>query len=311
MKKLFILILLSSFVFASYEKVKVGTISPYYSNKISEFELEQIIKEVEIIFENQLNMNVFDYSYDGKPIDIVYIKASTLERRIKRKEKLLDSKLQKIKRFQKSFDLNQKQIKINQKILNEKTKNFNRKVKSLNEYIKGKNSQKSISKSEYEKIKKYVSSKRRSIDKELKLLKKEQRNTRKLTNRFNQKIFSYNNQIRDYNRQSKQLESMLRRFKKVKGKAFGVKEIKLKTYYKNGKKVKQEKVVTNSMNKIEIYGFESKAELKAVLAHEIAHLLGLPHTNTKKALMNPILQKNQLEKLELLPEDIALFRKYF
>ena len=46
------------------------------------------------------------------------------------------------------------------------------------------------------------------------------------------------------------------------------------------------------MNKIEIYGFDNKQELKVILAHEIAHLVGIPHINVKDALMNPILQKS-------------------
>ena len=46
-----------------------------------------------------------------------------------------------------------------------------------------------------------------------------------------------------------------------------------------------------------VYGFESIDELRAVLAHEIGHLVGIPHIDIKNALMNPILQENQKNKL--------------
>jgi predicted Zn-dependent protease len=65
------------------------------------------------------------------------------------------------------------------------------------------------------------------------------------------------------------------------------------------------------MNKIEIYGFESKDELKAILAHELAHLLGIPHIDAKGSLMNPILQENQIEQLSLSKKDIINFKKNF
>jgi hypothetical protein len=65
------------------------------------------------------------------------------------------------------------------------------------------------------------------------------------------------------------------------------------------------------MDKIEIYGFESLGELKAVLAHEIAHLVGVHHINEHNALMNPILQKNQIEDLFLTIKDITNFKNNF
>ena len=92
---------------------------------------------------------------------------------------------------------------------------------------------------------------------------------------------------------SNELESMNRSFKKVKGKTFAQKKVTLKTYYKDGKKV-EERDVEKTMNKIEIYGFDNLAELKVIIAHEIGHLVGLPHIQVEHALMNPILQKKQM-----------------
>ena len=96
----------------------------------------------------------------------------------------------------------------------------------------------------------------------------------------------------------------------INGRTFGFQETTLKTSYINNKEVK-EKSIKNSMTKIEIYGFDSIEHLKIILAHEIAHLLGVPHINVKGALMNPILQEEQKEKLFLTLEDIENFRNNF
>lgn len=47
------------------------------------------------------------------------------------------------------------------------------------------------------------------------------------------------------------------------------------------------------------------------MAHEIGHLVGVPHIDAKNALMNPILQDNQIENLSLTQEDIRNFKENF
>ncbi len=76
---------------------------------------------------------------------------------------------------------------------------------------------------------------------------------------------------------------MGRNFSSVKGRAFGSISMVQRTSYKNGRKVK-EKIIKNSMDRIEIYGFDNLNQLKVLLAHEIGHLVGLPHINVKKML---------------------------
>lgn len=84
----------------------------------------------------------------------------------------------------------------------------------------------------------------------------------------------------------------------------------MKTYVEDGKKYEKKSIV-NSMNKIEIYNFESINQLKVVLAHEIAHLVGIPHINIKGSLMHPLLQEEQLNLLYLTNEDIVNFKNNF
>jgi predicted RNase H-like nuclease (RuvC/YqgF family) len=186
----------------------------------------------------------------------------------------------------------------------------NNKIDILNNYIKEVNKQKSLDKNEYNRVQEYVKKERSKIDLDLKEQRKAQSNLTKTLNQYNQKVFSYNNLSREINTLVSQIETMTRSVKKINGRTFGLQEITLKTIYKDGKMV-QEKSVQTDMDKIEIYSFDSLAQLKVVIAHEILHLVGIPHIEESSALMNPLLQKNQMERLYLTNEDIENFRKNF
>ena len=303
------LILLSTYLFSSYQMVYIGKIDKYYENKVSYDELRIILDEIESTFESTLGVHVFDYSRDGKPIDILYLASSKLEKKFKRKNDTLKRKQDNIKALEEYFYINQEKIDILKDEQSYKNNIFNNKVNDLNEYVKEKNTHR-LSKNEYTKVQKYVSTKKAKIKSELKVLKKEQRELKRIISKFNAKVISYNNKISQYNILSNELESMNRSFKKVKGKTFAQKKVTLKTYYKDGKKI-EERDVEKTMNKIEIYGFDNLAELKVIIAHEIGHLVGLPHIQVEHALMNPILQKKQKEELFLSHEDILNFRDNF
>lgn len=309
-KILFTTLLTLTFSNAAYEQLKIGKIDPYYSDKISYEDLRIIIDEIEKNFETTLNMNVFDYSESGKPIDILYVPASKLERRIKAKIDRLNNKQKKISKTQDSFYKLQEQIDILKSEVTYENSVLNEKINEFNKYVKDINKRKDFTKEQFINVKKEVASKKSKLDKDIRAFKSKQRKLKRRINSFNNKVHSYNHQIRDFNRLNNEIESMSRSFRKVKGKAFGTKQITLKTYYKDGKKVK-ETTISHSMDKIEIYGFNSYDELKAVLAHEIAHMVGIPHIQDKGALMNPILQENQLEKLELTYDDIINFNENF
>jgi predicted Zn-dependent protease len=98
--------------------------------------------------------------------------------------------------------------------------------------------------------------------------------------------------------------------KEVKGVAKGYTKTVLKTVYKDGKQYRT-KETKNYMEKIEIYGFDNLEQLKTILAHEILHLVGVGHIDTKGALMNLILQENQVKNLHLTSEDIKNFQNSF
>ncbi|NQY21702.1 MAG: matrixin family metalloprotease, partial [Campylobacteraceae bacterium] len=169
----------------------------------------------------------------------------------------------------------------------------------------------------YETKLKYVNNQRNRIKNDNQRIKIKKKEFKKLQREFNKYINSYNrvlnknnSLIYKHNRLHHKTTRMQKSFKEVKGISISNKEIQIKTYFKNGKKVK-EKTVTYTTRKIEIYSFETLQELKAILAHEIIHLLGIQHINVKGALMNPILQHNQIKELKLTIEDIRIVKKEF
>lgn len=306
LRTIFLILFIYTLSFAGFEKVRIGKIDSFYNDKITKQELENIIQEIEYTFENQLGTNVFDYSFEGKPIDLLYSSPSKLERNINYKaskqeqiEKEINSLRQKLPSSKKRIDSLKKRFK-------EKNNENNRKIREFNSYIKKVNQRKTISTQEYKELKEHVRKKKNQFHKEKKELEKIQRELNFLVKKYNSKINRYNNQISKFNTLSQEIESMSKTLKRIRGRTFGVQEITYKTYIKNGQKIR-EKNVSRSMSKIEIYGFDNKAQLKAILAHEIGHLIGMTHINTKGALMNPVLQENQESQLYLTLEDMENF----
>jgi len=309
-KIIFLTLFLFTFSNAEHQEVRIGTIDNYYASKITKTQLKEMLDEIETQFESQLGFDVFNYSKNGKPIDIIYMPDIKLEKQIERKTKRLQRKKEKIDELRRFFPDEQVRIDTYQKNLNKFAAYINKMTISLNSYITKANKRRDFNSSEYKKTQLYVETKQKRIKREIKNLRKERRTLRRMLDSYNKKIHSLNRLVNGYNTLNNQITRMSRSVKKVKGKTFGLKEVSLKTYYKDGKKVK-EKTVKTSMTKIEVYGFESKAKLKVILAHEIAHLVGIPHINVKNALMNPILQQSQIDNLSLIKEDIRNFKRNF
>lgn len=309
-KIIFPLLTLFTLSFASFQEVRIGKIDDFYKDKLTEQQLRTIIDEIKYTFESELNMNIFAYSQNGKSIDILFETPSKLEEKIQKKIENINSKLEKIQELKILFPQIKDEMSISQNSYNEQTSILNKKIEALNEYIRDVNKKGSLSKDEYLKVQNYINNEKNQIDLESKKQKKYHMDLTRLFNHYNQKVFSFNNLVNDVNRLNNEIESMNRSFKKIKGKTFGEENTTIKSYYKDGELVK-EKSTTITMNKIEIYGFDNLKQLKAVLAHEIAHLVGIPHIEAKNALMNPILDKSQEENLVLTPEDILNFKENF
>ncbi len=306
----FIFLLIFDFSFAAYQKITIGKIDSYYKNKITKEQLIHIINEIENNLEKKLNKNIFDYSPDGKPIDLLYLPQTKLEGKIKDKIQKISLLETDIKSYQNILKKQKKNLDIKKVQFYNRNKILNKNISELNKYIHTINKQKNISYHEFAQIKKDINKKQIDIKKEKKQLHNQYKQTNILVNNYNKIANKYNKNIENHNKYARELELINRGLSKVKGKTFINRNIKTKIVYENGKAKKANNIILD-MSRIEIYGFKNINELKVILAHEIAHLVGLPHINTQGALMNPVIQSNQIKNFLLTYEDIKLFEKYF
>lgn len=311
-KTLFLIPLFITSLYASFEKLTIGTMDSYYKNKISKEQIYKILKEIENDFETQLGKDIFDYSSDGKQINFIYLPPTSMEKSIARKIKRIKDKRQKITQLETFFSGKKEQIEDLSNNLKKEHDIVNNEIKTYNKYIKEINSNKNLTMEEFKKAKDYSLKEKKRLDSNIKNVNLKRRTLSKTIRTFNSNVIKYNNLISSFNRLNIELESMNRHYTKVQGRTYGFETTEKKTTFKDGKKVEETSTSSTTMNKIEIYGFKDLKELKIILAHEIAHLVGIPHTDEKDALMNPIIQKRQLEEgLFLTPADIKLFKNYF
>lgn len=297
-------------VVAEYKKVSIGTIDRYYKNKLTKEELTKIVKEIEIYFETKLGFDVFGLTNDGSPINILYVKPSLAQKRLDRYMQKFEKKKILKKELEEFLDSSKKPI---EKLIAQYDKEASKTKKLINKhniYLNKINKKKNLSQDEYNEIKIYDKKKRKEIKKQEKKAKNLFKKLKSHQRKYNRSINKYNNLIRALNTLSKNIENLSRSIKVVKGNAISNTEITKKSYMRNGEVFKVE-TQTHLDEKIEIYGFENKIELKTVIAHEIAHLVGIPHISSRGALMNPILQENQKKRLELTKDDIVNFKKHF
>jgi D-ribose pyranose/furanose isomerase RbsD len=297
-------------MYGKFEYVKVGNIDREFRDKIDENSLKNIIYEIKDRFNSQLGYSVFDYSNSGKPIDIVYMPPSQKKKRLQRAIKELESEKIKIENSELKLKNNKELLNIENNELNRHREIVNEKVKQYNEYISSINNKK-YTKDEYYKVKKEASEKEQIIKRVSKEFDIEKRRYNQSVREYNRQLSRYRTMINRYNQKIREIEVLSKSIKEVKGIAKGyTKEITEKKYT-NGKEVSRKTERTSYMEKIEIYGFDTLAELRAILAHELCHLVGVGHIESNGALMNPMLQKNQVKELYLSQDDIREIDKIF
>lgn len=64
-----------------------------------------------------------------------------------------------------------------------------------------------------------------------------------------------------------------------------------------------------SGDRIDVYQFSSKNDLKVTLAHEFGHALGMSHHQDPKALMYPTMSEQDIDQFKLQPADLLLFQQ--
>lgn len=310
MKSVFLLLIIFNIAFAQVQRVKVGEIDERYSHLISEESLIDIIKEIETLFETQLGFNVFDYSRDGKPIDILYIPPSQKKKRILRNQKKSIALKKKIDDYEVHISDEFTSTNLRNTQLVGEYDSLNKDIETLNAYILKNNAVKNISKKEYEEIKSYVSKEQAKIIKRKKDLELKKRKVNKALAVYRTKVARYNALIRKYNHLQRDIERLSNSYKEIKGVTKKRITTTKSTYVKDEKSITKEDLRTH-MEKIEIYDFENIDLLKVILAHELGHLVGVGHIDVDGALMHSYLQEEQVSNLSLTFDDVEAFRECF
>lgn len=309
MKNIFgFLLIFSSYLFAGYEKVQVGFIDQRFD--IQNYQVEELVKQIEQELESQVGINLFDYTSDGKNIDFIYMEPSQKKQNIQSILKTLKKDFQRIERLEGRLVEKQKRLLSKNKEVVEQKKELDTQILALNNQIDQFNNTKLDSKTEYAQRKKQIERTQRKLQSKIDKWNQRNRTYEVNLNAYNQLVIDYRFKVKQYNRLQRKVETLVRTSPEVQGVAKGYKQVVYKTFEKDGNTFidKQE---TQYMEKIEIYGFESLAHLKAILAHELLHLVGIGHVESKGALMNPILQENQVQQLQLSVEDIKAIKKSF
>ena len=311
LKTLFLLLLLVNISYAKFQTVSIGTIDKHYKNILSKEQLLVIIKDIDSLFESQLGFNVFDYCDDGKRIDILYLPPSKKKKKLLRDLEKSTSLKDQIDALQSYLSTTQKSSKLLKEQLNNEYLRLNQSIEDLNGVInKTKQTMHEISKAAYDDIQTEISTKKITIEKKQSSLEKRKKQFNRSVAALKQKIRKYNLLIGRYNRVHRDVEKLSSTLIEIKGVTRGEIKTAYKNYIEDGE-ISVKKSTDTHMKKIEIYSFDNLQQLKVVLAHELGHLAGVKHIDIDNALMNPLLQKKQLEELSLTYDDVQAFYEAF
>ncbi|MDD2358316.1 MAG: matrixin family metalloprotease [Thiovulaceae bacterium] len=303
---------MGSIAIAQFQQVRIGEISSKYKDSLSQKQLHDLIQEIKVQFERQLGYSVFEYSPSGLPINILFANESQRKKLLRRYKEDLTSTQNQIEQLDKHIADERGLFDKDTQTLKEVSDRLNRSIADLNSYIAKTNSTvSSLSKEQYQTLKQNIDAQQSNLKKEKKVFEQMRAGHNRDIREFNRMISRHNSLTRQYNSLVIRIESLSDSILEVKGKTIGKNITTVKTYTQDGKQIVQKENYSD-MEKIEIYGFDGNMnQLKAVLAHEIGHLVGVNHIKNKGALMNPLLQSNQIEKMTLTPDDMKAFNQVF
>jgi len=262
---------------------RFGHIDPRFN--VSKEDVKNVMKEVEDLWASALGRNLLNYSPNGTVvINLVYGKdqkrtenEQALSSRINILKKQVEMSKKEYQRLLKSFQKKKNELQTTISHYEELAKDYNKKIarwKTGSDIPKGK-------KQDIEKMKQQIAYLQSQI-------KKKHKNSESLRKRVNSKS-KHLNTIIDLQNQ------MIAKYNNTFS---DPQKFDQGRYIKDGNK-----------ERINIYQFSNRAELKTVLAHEAGHAMGLGHVDNPKSIMNAMMDKQDIFHLSLTREDIEAIRK--
>jgi hypothetical protein len=244
---------------------------------ITNEELREIMNQVEEIWEDNSEYNLFEYKEDAA-FKINFIFDSRQERILLNKR--LDSQLFELKKSQKSIFSEHTTLTDKYESLwdeySDDLKDFEKDIKKYNEDIKYWNDKGGAPEKEYNKLLdegKKLSEKQEGLEDAQKKINKLVKKINKLANQGEFLIDEYNNKVTTYNSKF----GTSKRFSQ--GEYFG--------------------------DKINVYQFRDEADLILTLAHEFGHALNIDHVQNSTSLMYYLMQDQDLNNLKLTTDDLT------
>lgn len=251
---------------------------------ITENQVKEVMKEIEHLWHGALDKELLTYSKDGQ-IAIhfeygeqqkFYEEEQTTSIRIEGKEQQLNTQEKEYQRLSEKFNESFEQYNTILTEFNNLIKNHNRQVGEL----QGKN----IS------------------PEEAKSIKQREENLKRLQNRLDQKYQEVESLRQRTNAQGEQLNEVNSQRNEMIA--------EYNSQFAVPKKFNQGRYVRKgSKEMIYVYQFKDMQSLKAVLAHEVGHALGISHVNNPASLMYELMSEQNVVDLELTKEDIEALRK--
>lgn len=266
---------------------KVGAIDPIY--KISEYELKNLLKDIEYEWEYKVGMNFLEYNENNEnstPINLIYNKD------IERYEFLNDN-IENHKVYGEALKDKEYQINLTKNNIDERQLEWSIKLKKFNKLV----SSGKISKYKY---------KNQKND-----LEYEQKNLNNDIRKFQEVLQKYNEEVDYYRENGKKIKTFKKDQNLDNHEKRGVTKIIKEQYIKKnifGNIVNKTEVIRAEA--IDIYRVNNLNELKLIIAHEMGHMFGLGHTQIKGALMHPLIQDLQKDKFKVTLADIDMAKTH-
>lgn len=262
---------------------RIGSIDERYD--LTRMELKNILDEVQVLWESAMKRDLMNYRKNGKvAIHLEY----TERQELSQEEKNLSARIERLNR----------QTEEARKIYQQRTSTYKKQKKELqsmiahykqvtNEYkrmIKKWKQRGGIPVSKKPEVQNF---KRRINALESEINEKEQ-TVESHRDQVNQKLEHINALI---DRRNDLINTYNRKFAEAK-------KFNQGSYYRRG-----------NLQRINIFQFSNRGELKAVLAHEFGHAFGIGHLSNPQAIMHAVMQQQNIYDLSLTQDDINALKE--
>ena len=260
---------------------RIGDIDPRFD--ISSEEVIAIMDQVESLWATALDRPLLSYRQDGKvAIHLVYSddqkrteQEQAFSERLQTKEDRIATMRREYQRLKDNFDKQQQEYQ-------QTLSTFNNRATAFNQLVKKWEGRKTPSKvvNRIKQMRNDISQMKAEVDRKRENLELIRNKTNATSRKLNRLVDQQNEMVATYNS----------RFSTTKK-------------FNQGRYIRQ-----GNHERINIFQFANKAQLKTVLAHESGHALGLNHVSNPESVMYRLMQQQNIFNLSLTDEDIEAIR---